>query len=206
MTLLHMFYVFFCLIWLPADLYDSVVVSSAVVSNNSTTFSTETLNTTANEPFICAHFFLSCNNHGVCFPPIYNITENVDCKCDSGYVTFECPPSIQCCYKQELRFEIVVLTLFFGLLGVPYFILGSVGLGVGILIPSFCGLCCVKISKKRIENQRIGEKEATDYCINIIGKLMISVSFIWWLVVLIMLAAGIEKINDKNGVPIGPWL
>lgn len=152
------------------------------------------------QEFECVNPFINCAEHGVC---ISNGTFAFACKCDPGYVTYNCAPSVQCCYSQESRVKMFLLSFFFGGIGVPYFVLGAAGLGAGILI-----LCCGGCLLGTVAAYRVAASEGHSrgwkglYCL---GFLALLATVAWWNALWIQFAAETETVNDKNGVPVGPW-
>lgn len=149
------------------------------------------------QDFECVNPVTSCSNHGVC---IGNGTFNFACKCDSGYVTAGCQPAVQCCYKQQPRVLLFLISLFFAATGAPYFMLGATGLGVGILLLWCCGLCCTAGATAATKD---GNKPAA--LVACIGCLAFLAANAWCLALWIMFAAETETVKDKNGVPVAPW-
>lgn len=153
---------------------------------------------TAVQEFVCVNPMYNCAGHGVC---ISNGTVNVACKCDSGYVTANCPAAVQCCYKQKSRVLLFLISFFFAFTGAPYFILGATGLGVGILLLCCCGLCCASAGGTVAKE---GDNKPASL-IACIGCLAFSAAMVWDLALWIMFAAETETVTDKNGVPVAPW-
>lgn len=148
-------------------------------------------------PINCTDFRVNCAGNGVC-------ASATECKCDKGYVTFECPPEVQCCYKQESRVTIFLLSFFVGITGAPYFVLGAVGLGVAILVLCVCGTCissCAGAATASDSSASAGNWSALLVALGMMAALAAS---IWWIVLWIMVAAGAE-FKDTNGVPISGW-
>lgn len=153
---------------------------------------------TAVQEFVCVNPMYNCANHGVC---ISNGTVSVACKCDPGYVTANCRPLVQCCYKQKSRVLLFLISFFFAFTGAPYFILGATGLGVGILLLCCCGLCCASAGGGAASE---GDNKLASL-IACIGCLALSAAMVWDLALWIMFAAETETVTDKNGVPVAPW-
>lgn len=154
---------------------------------------------TAVQEFVCVNPMYNCAGHGVC---ISNGTVSVACKCDSGYVTANCPTHVQCCYKQKSRVLLFLISFFFAFTGAPYFILGATGLGVGILLLCCCGLCCASAGGTAARED--GGNKAAGF-IACIGCLAFFASQVWCLALWIMFAAETETVKDENGVPVAPW-
>jgi hypothetical protein len=146
--------------------------------------------------FQCIDPSINCDNHGLC-PTLNSST----CKCDKGYVTHDCSPNVQCCYKQESRVKMFLLAFFVSWTGAPLFLLGSVGLGIGILLLCCCGLCLGGIGIG------VGQSKENSCCyvIGVVGILATLSAMVWSLALWIMIAAQTEPWNDKNGVPIADW-
>ena len=153
---------------------------------------------TAVQEFECLNPMYNCAGHGVC---ISNGTVDVACKCDSGYVTANCPAAVQCCYKQKSRVLLFLISFFFAFTGAPYFILGATGLGVGILLLCCCGFCCASAGGTVAKE---GDNKPASL-IACIGCLAFSAAMVWDLALWIMFAAETETVKDKNGVPVAPW-
>ena len=145
--------------------------------------------------FTCTNALYDCSNNGYCN------REGTGCICERGYATHECDPTVQCCYAKESRVKLFIIAFFTSWTGAPYFIVGAVGMGVGILL-----LCCGGIVLAGIGCGTGAYKE--NLCLGIIGGLgilCVIAAIAWHLGTWIALAAGTEPYNDKNDVPIGPW-
>lgn len=147
-------------------------------------------------PINCTDFRTNCDGHGICASP-------TECKCDKGYVTFGCPPEVQCCYQQQSRVVVFLISFFVGFSGAPYFILGASGLGAGILI-----MCCVgTCSTCFVTGAQGSEDKGTATCCTLMaafaGMAFVG-AMIWWLVLWIMVAANAD-FKDENGVSIATW-
>jgi len=147
-------------------------------------------------PINCTDFRVNCAGNGVC-------ASATECKCDKGYVTFGCPPDVQCCYKQESRVTIFLLSFFVGYSGAPYFVLGAAGLGAAILIMCVCGTCISSFGGAATASDN-GSSGNWGALVVALGILAVFGSMIWWIVLWIMVAAGAE-FKDTNGVPISGW-
>ena len=146
--------------------------------------------------FVCTNPMIDCAGHGVC---ISNGTVNFACKCDSGYLTFNCDTNVQCCYKQQPRVKIFLLSFFVGATGAPYFVLGATALGVGILVLC-CGGCCLSTI-----GGILSSKNSKFTIITVIGGLATLAASIWQLALWIQFAASTETVRDSNGVPVAGW-
>ena len=145
--------------------------------------------------FACLDARYDCANHGIC-------NRNGDgCICDKGYDTYGCDSTVQCCYAQENRIKMFLLAFFFSYLGVPYFMVGAVGLGVGMLV-----LCCGGICVGAIGQAGKTHSKGSGWgCCALLEALAVTAVNIWAIVVWAQLAAETEPYNDKHGVPIAPW-
>lgn len=146
--------------------------------------------------FQCQNPTYDCSNHGYCN------RDSTACLCDDGYVTHDCDASTQCCYKQENRIKMFILSFFVTWTGAPFFILGMTGLGVGILVMCCCGLTFAGVGTA------LGAQEGKSgfaAVIAVIGILAFLAAIVLSLANWIMFAAETEPWTDKNGVPVGPW-
>jgi hypothetical protein len=146
------------------------------------------------QSFQCKNPLYDCSNHGFCSQ------DGLSCICDDKYDNYGCG-SAQCCYKKEPRVKMFLLSFFVTWIGVPFFILGNIGLGVGMIILC-CGGCCLA---------NIGvaagakDGDSAGVCLAVIGVLATLACNAFCLATWIMFAAEIEPWNDKNGVPVASW-
>lgn len=146
--------------------------------------------------FQCQNPTYDCSNHGYCS------RDNTACLCNDGYVTHDCDASTQCCYKQESRIKMFILSFFVTWTGAPFFILGMTGLGVGILIMCCCGMTFTGIgSALGAQEDRTGFA----FVIAVLGFLAFLAAITLSLANWIMFAAETEPWTDRNGIPVGPW-
>jgi hypothetical protein len=167
---------------------------SIVHSNN-----TNTNNTLSG--FICTNPLVDCAGHGIC---ISNGTVNFACKCDNGYNSFNCGDNIQCCYQQHKRIIVFLMSLFIGWAGVPYFIVGSTGLGICTLV-LFVGGCCLLNCGKVFMSDDSDCCRTVSFAGGCIGGVAFLTAIFWSMVVFFMVAAETETFKDANGQPIAPW-
>ncbi len=73
----------------------------------------------------------SCSGHGTC---ISSGNGTTTCDCSNGHITKDCEPDVMCCHSIPARLPIFMAALFGGELGIPYFLIGEVGLGVGVIM------------------------------------------------------------------------
>lgn len=150
--------------------------------------------------FQCVDPVTSCSSHGFC---LFNSSGyGVSCKCDTCYVSHNCPSGVQCCYKQEPRVKLFLLSFFVAWTGAPYFVLGATGLGIGILL-----LCCGSCLVGTVSFTACGldKKNGIGMAISIITYLAMLSALIWSLALWIMFAAETEDVLDKNGVAVCSW-
>jgi hypothetical protein len=183
----------------PTNVLDKMILSKLKLTNvtNDENFLS---NFTADDSttFNCVDPNVNCAGHGVC---ISNGTHAYACKCDSNYVSFECASDVQCCYKQESRVKLFLLSFFVAWTGAPYFVLGSTGMGVAMLLLWVCG-CCAGVLAKTSG----GENQSSLSSVVIaVGCLTYLAVVGWCLALLIMFAAETETVKDSNGVSVGPW-
>ncbi len=160
------------------------------LANQLSTNHTTNITTNLIEPFHCTDSF-DCNYHGFCS------RNGTQCICDSNYATFGCDSNSQCCYQKEKRVKMFLLSFFVAWTGAPYFILGEIGLGVGILLLCCCGSC--------LGGGSAYNKNDDKNIWGVIGALAVSSALIWAFATWIMFAAETEPWNDKNGIPVGSW-
>lgn len=155
-------------------------------------------------PINCTDFKINCNGNGICI-------SDTECRCDKGFVTFNCPINVQCCYQQESRVKIFLLSFFVAFTGAPYFVLGLTTLGSVILIFCCCG-CFMSFCGFKTEVSYSGgfqqEGQRMEMCLKImgiLGCLLTAAVVVWSLVLWITVAASEGDPKDSNGVSIGPW-
>ncbi len=165
-------------------------LSSTIASHKPTNFATQM----ETESFQCKNPQYDCSNHGFCSQ------DGLSCICDSKYDTFECHNS-QCCYRKEPRVKLFLTSFFVTWIGVPFFILGNVGLGIGMIVLC-CGGCCLSGV-----GTAMGAKkgDGAGMCVGLIGALATLACSAYCLYTWIVFAAETEPWNDKNGVPVAPW-
>lgn len=177
-------------------------IASVVSATNTTTpftrlareLSTQSLDVTL-PAFSCTNALYDCTNHGYCN------REGTACICDKGYATHKCNPTEQCCYTQESRVKLFIIAFFTSWLGVPYFLVGAVGMGVGILMLCCCGFVFAIVGSV----WGASKENACGVWMGVIGVFAMIAVFGWHIGVWGQLAAGTEPYNDRNGVPIAPW-
>jgi hypothetical protein len=164
-----------------------------LMSNTVQSLSNITLTASSNA-FTCEDALYDCNNHGFCSK------DKTDCICDSQYASYDCD-NTRCCYKKENRIKMFLLSFFVSWLGVPFFILGATGLGVGMIM-----LCCGGCTLAGI-GMGIGARDdnACGMCLAVVGILAFLAAIFWSLAIWIMFAAETEPWHDANGIPVGPW-
>lgn len=138
-----------------------------------------------------------CSFNGVCVMATNNSgIVRVKCSCDSGWNSEECPSTSQCCNKVKSRVLVFLMALFFGELGVPYFLIGYTGLGVGILLLT-CGGCIASMLF-----MCTGGSEKAAGLLTCLAGLSVLAAAAWWLATVIMSAAETEMFDSKN---VGGW-
>jgi hypothetical protein len=147
----------------------------------------------------CVDPDVDCDGHGRCVKSHSNATS--ECKCDSNYVTHDCPLNVHCCYHQRSRTGVFLLAFFVGFTGAHYFVVGQNGLGAGILT-LFCVFAFSRCMCMPPED-RVRYAKSEKCAIWWIGMLKLAVGC-WQLACWIQLAAQTEPYDD-NGVPIAPW-
>jgi hypothetical protein len=149
--------------------------------------------------FTCVDVLHDCSGHGYC---AFNSTGyGYACVCEKGYVTANCPDGVQCCYKQESRVKMFLLSLFVSWIGVPFFVLGMTGFGVGILLLCCCGGCggvtAFVFSDDGKNKLLVG--------VSIVCFIGVACALIWSFANWIQFAAETEPYTDKNGVSVASW-
>ena len=156
-------------------------------------------NFTIQSEFLCRNPYVDCNGHGQCVG--VNVSFPDTCLCDSGYITKDCNPGTYCCKKLPNRILIFFMAFFFGELGVPYFLAGEVGLGVGILMLFLtplimgCNLFCCGCGFEISDNRWI-------VFLQILFLLLTLTISCWWLATWIMVCAETGVFDDSK---VAPW-
>jgi hypothetical protein len=140
---------------------------------------------------------LSCGGHGVCLP---NGTFGFECKCDNNYDNQGCPQNVQCCNELQSRTKVFLVAFFVGWTGAPYYMIGNIGAGVGLLLMFFGGLYTAVICKAVYEND-LNNTVAGAFMM--IGALAYVGAVCWYIAVWIMVAAETGPFDRSK---IGAWI
>jgi len=179
-----------------ATAHDTAVTHSTLIGNSTTV-------AVAEAPFNCLNSQIQCSGHGEC---ISNGTMGIDCQCDKCYVSHDCDPGTRCCYRQQSRVKIFLLSFFTSWTGAPFFVLGAAGLGAAILVLCCGGVCLIGCGMcVEGENAKGSGLHTTGACLVILGALAFLGAVIWHIVNWISVAAEGETYTDGNGVAVCPW-
>lgn len=130
---------------------------------------------------------ITCGIHGQC-----NF-ENTECICESGYATRNLQK--QCTYKQKKQLNAFLIHLFIGFTGSGCFYLGQFTIASIELVMFFIAIYLFCTTAGIDGDFKCHNLQIT-ICI-------VTGSFIYWIVILIIIGTGILK--DGNGIPMEPW-
>lgn len=133
-----------------------------------------------------------CNNHGKCL-------DNKECICDAYYITV--PNSTnntsQCNYELLSKQTFFVTAFFFGTLGVDYFYIGKIGMGIlKLMLPLLffmCGVLIYSIGKSKDSSKVMLTGKMTE----LFGTVMLIVI---WIVNLAMILSNYYKDENEIGL------
>lgn len=139
----------------------------------------------------CQNVTSNCGIHGTC-----RISgPNKFCNCDSGYATLVLDKP--CDAKAESQTLMAVLWYLFGWSGLSAFVMGWVGLGVGILCSFCCGCCCIAQGKREDGDSNT---RGAQVCF---GGICYIACFGLWIYGAVMLST--NNCVDKHGVKCKSW-